>query len=94
MTPTRQNLNEIDCFSSFWIAFLPDKNIDLCINRFKQSILVTHGANPYILSAMDSNVTGIDQLLRRILKLPNNESNYAFKMEIIPFLIGLGAQIK
>ncbi len=88
------NLNDVDCFSSFWIAFLPNNNNpEIHAEKFKESIilLISYGANPFITSSTDYKNTGIHQLLKKVLQLQVDNDSNTFKKIIIPFLISLGA---
>jgi hypothetical protein len=92
----KTNLDKIDCFSPYWIAFLPYDDVETCIEKFKESVLllINYGANPFIISEINKNLCGIDQLLKKIMALPNNNDCNYFKKEIVSFLLTLGAEIK
>jgi hypothetical protein len=58
------------------------------------SLLISNGANPLRVSNVDSKMTSIDCLLKRIITLPNDNHYTDYKKEMIPYLISLGAQVR
>jgi hypothetical protein len=88
-------LNDLDCFSEFWIYSVPITNIHEYSANFKKSIslLINHGANPRRGSTHNPKITAIDKLLKNVIALPQSQEASVFKKEIIPFLVSIGAQI-
>ncbi len=88
-------VNDLDCFSAFWIFFVPKTDIQKYAANFKVSValLINHGANPRRPSTKNPQIAAIDQMLKNVMSLPESQEANVFKKDVIPFLLGLGAQI-
>jgi ankyrin repeat protein len=81
-------VNEIDCFSRLGLMGTSVQTKEMI------SLLISNGANPLRVSNVDSKMTSIDCLLKRIITLPNDNHYTDYKKEMIPYLISLGAQVR
>lgn len=80
-------INDIDCFNNF--------HLTSTAQQVKERIqfLINLGANPLIVASSDPKISAIDQVLKRVLAIPNDNGCDAFKRELIPYLLSLGAKM-
>lgn len=90
-------IDTVDCFSQHWWSGT-DADINKVADHIKEfkgsiSFLVGAGANRFMPSDTNKQRRAIDQLLKNVLSSQNEYGGALFKKEIIPFLIGLGAEL-
>jgi hypothetical protein len=80
-------INDMDCLGHLHLSSSASKD------RENIHFLIENGANPFIASDFNPQITSIDRLLEKIMKF-TNEYHESYKREMIPYLMSLGAQIR